>query len=511
MTYVIYQNHNFRSQIDYTFGVMFSVYGIEYLFISYEHLADFDVKPSDLVISYGKKKPYVLLGKHVHIYESDFFGNNYLQPESLPVLPLKRFNEIPVIYYGHVGFDDFVRRSEGSIESKIDIIASSFFMLTRYEEVIVDVADELERFPVRASLACKEGFLDQPVVNEYMELLWSWMHSLQPQLYRSHFWPDNKALAVCLTHDVDVLRLYRFSYLAGIALRRLKLLLIPKSGMATSQLKENLAFVPAQNMLRVALIMAYEFGRVLFKLKRDPCDTFDYILGLEEVYGFSSSFYFMACIAGTYDLRYILNNHQTIKTIRKIERNGCEVGLHGSYDSYKDIRKMAEEKGRLDKVVLNSNYGCRQHYLRWKTPETWRIQSKLGLLYDTTLGFADRVGFRCGFCFPYKPFDVRENRVLDIWELPLIVMEASFAYPDYRKLSSEAGYSELIRYIDIVKKYHGNFVLLWHNSSFDSRGKWMRKKETYDKLMKHISGQCAFVASGREIIEWWEKRVLKKA
>ena len=56
--------------------------------------------------------------------------------------------------------------------------------------------------------------------------------------------------------------------------------------------------------------------------------------------------------------------------------------------------------------------GGRQHYLRWKSPDTWRILEKTGLKYDVTLSFADHEGFRCGICFPYKPFDVVENRIL---------------------------------------------------------------------------------------------------
>jgi len=41
-------------------------------------------------------------------------------------------------------------------------------MLTRYEEVVKSVKDEHERFPARASLAYREGFLMRPIVNEYL-------------------------------------------------------------------------------------------------------------------------------------------------------------------------------------------------------------------------------------------------------------------------------------------------------------------------------------------------------
>ena len=123
------------------------------------------------------------------------------------------------------------------------------------------------------------------------------------------------------------------------------------------------------------------------------------------------------------------------------------------------------EKERLGKVSGKAILGGRQHYLRWKTPDTWRIWEKAGLKYDTTMSFADYEGFRCGICFPYKPFDVLENRVLDIWELPLTVMDGSLF--DYQNLTPEEGFQRIKELIETVKKYSGVFVLLWHNSSFD--------------------------------------------
>ena len=46
-----------------------------------------------------------------------------------------------------------------------DIFAASFYLLTRYEEYIPHLKDELGRFPPEESLAFKENFLDQPVVD----------------------------------------------------------------------------------------------------------------------------------------------------------------------------------------------------------------------------------------------------------------------------------------------------------------------------------------------------------
>jgi hypothetical protein len=161
---------------------------------------------------------------------------------------------------------------------------------------------------------------------------------------------------------------------------------------------------------------------------------------------------------------------------------------------------MIKEKIALDSKI-NYKYGCRQHYLRFRVPYTWRFQERANLLYDTTLSFADAEGFRCGTCFPFRPYDLLDNKVLNIWEIPLIVMEESLHSKDYRAYSPEQGLEITKKLINTVKKHKGVFTLLYHNSSFDyTRKEWDGWKDTYEKTMKYLyEGNC-LGASGREII-----------
>lgn len=479
---VTYDCHDFSAPIEYTFALIFSIYGIDCSIIPLHEFktSSFDLDKS-MVISYGKIKPELKVAKQVHIYAADFFGEDFLKPASMPKTPLQLYDDLPVIYHGHGQFDSFVKKSENLIETNIDIIASSFFMLSRYEEMVQDTKDQHERFPAKASLAYQERFLHRPIVNEYIELLWSWIQSLEPGLKRRPFWPGNKDFAFCLTHDVDSLKRYSF---------RPPLLRIGYT-------------ILKRRKPRLALAIALDYLFSMLRVKKDPFDTFDYMLSLERAYGFKSSFYFKSGGDSIFNRNYSIAEPKVIKLIKEIEERGCEVGLHAGYNSYDDLEKMALEKARLDKIVGSKRYGCRQHVIRWKTPNTWRIQERLGLLYDTSLTFADHTGFRCGICLPFKPFDVMENRELNIWELPLTVMEGSLQNPNYQNLPPEAAYEEMLQLVNMVKKFKGVFVLLWHNSSFDSSGGWKGWKEVYEKLMEYVSQQAIWGASGREIIEWW--------
>lgn len=486
MIYLLYQNHQFQSQIEYTFKVILSAYGIAWQSISNSQLGELESQPDDVLISYGKEKPAAATWNHIHIYESEFFGEDYLKRESLPAYPLVRFGDLPIIYQGDRS-EPVVKSITAdcrTIETAIDIITSSFFMLTRYEEVLLDKKDNYGRFPARESLAYKEGFLDRPIVNEYIELLWSWIKTLVPHLNRKPLWPQSKRFTICITHDVDRLKKYSSPpvlAVGGLLLRQRK----PLS----------------------AVSLAWDYLKVCLNIKKDPFNTFDDMLSTEQGYGIKSSFYFITAGDAVQDAHYSIDEVGTLNLIRRIENKGCEVGLHASYNSYDNPERIALEKERLDGVVRDRRYGCRQHILRWKSPDTWRHQEQAGILYDTSLAFADHVGFRAGVCFPFKPFDVIESRELDIWELPLTVMEGTLQSVNYQNLPPEESYQEIIKHIEIVKRFNGVFVMLWHNSSFDPLGDWEGWREVYEQVMKYIGEQDAFVSNGREIVKEWEERL----
>jgi hypothetical protein len=478
----IHDNTGFSAPIEYTLDSVLSVYGINYKVIYLDEYKPEEYDPDDiLAVTYGRERINGGFKKQVHIYSSGFFGSDYLKPASLPDTPLKKYRNLPVIYPGSGKFDGWVRKSDNLIETNIDIIASSFFMLSRYEEVVVYARDKHERFPATASLAYREGFLQRPIVNEYVEFLWSCIKALSPELKRRPLWPENREFAMCLTHDVDFVRKYSC---------------IPPL------LTIGGAVIKNRNP-RLAKDILLEYLAALLSNKRDPYNTFDYMLNLEQARGLTSSFYFMS-----EKTRYNIDQKGIKRLIKQIENAGCEVGLHGGYFSYDNPEEMDVEKACLDEVVNNKSYGCRQHYLRWKTPDTWRIQEKLGFLYDTSLSYADHIGFRCGICLPFKPYDVGENRKLDIWELPLIIMDGSLQGTDYQNLPPDAAFEEMVKTCDTVKKYRGVFTLLWHNSSLDTLGAWKGWKDAYEKFVEYAGGQNVWSASGRGVIEWWLRRTM---
>jgi len=387
----------------------------------------------------------------------------WLQPGSLPKSPLPSWDGteiavptkltspcLPVI------FGDQKPRAYCSSESiylPIDVFGSAFFMLTRYEEIVNSVRDAHGRFPASASIAYQEGFLERPIIDEYVEVLWATMKRLWPGIKRK-----DQIYCVCLSHDVD--------HPAGAV---------------------NKPWLQVLRNVGGDLIRRKDTGLALRRLKAkltgdysvDPFNTFAFIMDLSERHGLRSAFYFKTGFSNRqFDENYSLDSPWMEELLRNIHERGHEIGLHTSYEAYNDpIRTRNEFEALLrvaDKLhIVQKQWGGRQHYLRWENPVTWQIWEEAGLDYDSTLGFADHVGFRCGTCHEFPVFNLRTRKALRLRERPLIVMDTTLLAPEYMALRPEQALEWIERLSNTCRRFGGTFTLLWHNTNLSQS--WQRK------------------------------------
>lgn len=137
-------------------------------------------------------------------------------------------------------------------------------------------------------------------------------------------------------------------------------------------------------------------------------------------------------------------------------------GLHPQYKHYTQAEELKKEKEQLETALGFEIKHIRQHFLRFKSPDTWQAQLKAGFKLDSTLGFSQKGGFKCGTCHPFPIYDAERKQAAELWEQPLLLMETPY-------LNRNAGkqlLSDLEQLTSEVKKYRGNNTILWHNSSF---------------------------------------------
>jgi hypothetical protein len=384
--------------------------------------------------------------------------SQWLQPSSLPSQPLKSWNlattnlnaktvnpQVPVIYGDDPINPNFFLQSEAVIYLGLDIFGSAFFMLTRYEEVVKSDLDRFGRFPAAASLMFQENFLDRPIINEYLEILWSCLSQLSPNLQRQY-----REFQLKLTHDVDEhFELYPVNIKQLI--RRLGGDLIVRSDI-------NLATSLAINSCKAIFNLAYD----------DRLDTFDWLMDRSEEIGIKSAFYFIAGHSPC-DPHYDINDSKICALISKIILRGHEIGLHPSYDTYLNPEKLLLEAQTLRQVLqerlnLALSFGGRQHYLRWQATDSWQHWEDAGLSYDSSVGFAEYSGFRSGVCYEYSTFNLISRQQLKLKEFPLIVMETSIFCSTYMNLDLDSAHQMIEKLKDRCKLFNGIFTMLWHNS-----------------------------------------------
>jgi len=434
MLHIIIPN-NYYPERSYIINVIFKEFlGIEIQIILNTNLTHYEIKSNRLSkkiifpdLFFGKindnylKNKYI--PKHVYNFQSSFTGKM-----------------IPVIY----GYCERIE-NKTEIYFGIDIFASAFFMLTRWEEYANFSRDKHNRFPATASVAYKNNFLHRPVVNEYIEFLWNLLKYLGYKGERKR-----RNFQVIPTHDID-----SFSFSNNT----------PKYFLHDLIIKRNLSIL----------------AKRMKSFVRDPFHTFDYLMDISEQYNTQSRFYFMAGKNHPNDPPKYYNTRKFRRLVDRINQRGHLIGYHGSYNTYNDPNLFMEEKSRLEDYIKAPIVEGRQHFLRFSVPQTWNIWDKAGMQIDSTMSYADHEGFRTGVCYDYPVFDIIQRKQLNIWERPLIFMEGSLI--NYQNVPPETFLQKIEYYSNTVRKYQGNFVFLWHNSSFNF-GIWENYQDLYENFFK---------------------------
>ena len=214
---------------------------------------------------------------------------------------------------------------------------------------------------------------------------------------------------------------------------------------------------------------------------KDPFDTFDYLMDISEEAGTKSYFFFMGKGTSKFDNGYISSDKFVINLIKKIKKRNHFIGLHPSYNAYNDIVQFKSEKKELENNLKTDMFFGREHYLRFSIPNTWQVWEDNNMEWDSTLGYADKEGFRAGVCYEYSVFNILTREMLNLKEKPLIVMEGSFStyQPDIDPTEMEEKIKNLM---GKVEKYQGDFVFLWHNSSFNT-DMWKKYRNIYKNVI----------------------------
>jgi hypothetical protein len=502
----------YQPKVSYVAELFFSTYGLDYRSIqSLDEIFQAKSPQPNLLLVYAKLEDYPNLkekippGCHLvfvsQIFErasdsgvSDFKRLRKLGADfSLPVLGVSSTSEQRCLYLleeksgkPYPGITCEESGGHKKIVCYADLLGTSFFFLTLQDEKGEGGEESKGRFPARGSWRDQENVLRVPLVNHYFEILFGLFQMAAKEtnlpLLSKRLWPWGSKLAVALTHDVDILDKWSLYVLFRVWA------LLKKGDLKA--------------LLRMLLKLPG------FVFKRDKClHGVSLILEQEKIRDFTSAFFFLASQPG---LKTILKSDVTysikkaklvVETI--LNRRG-EVGLHGSFSSYLKQKDLKKEKDSLDRLLPTPCRGIRQHFLYLKVPQTWRNQCESGFLYDCTLGYPDRSGFRSGFALPFRPYDVQTDQEVGIWEINTNVMDQT--YDKYDRKSIDQIKREIGKLRDQLESTGGGLLtLLWHTNVLDEFG-FPDFLKLYGELLEELVKREAFVSSGENIVRFWAAR-----
>jgi len=310
-----------------------------------------------------------------------------------------------------------------------DIFSASFYLLSRYEEYLPYVKDIHGRFPPSESIAHKQEFLRQPVVDIWVFKLLDKLRDRFPNLIY-------KTQAYKYTSVIDVTTSHCFAYRGFV--RSLAGMLLD---LGTLRLR------------RVAQRI-----RVWFNPGKDPYNNFNWLIGIHKKHAVKSMFFFQFAEYSTYDKNVSPNSNRFRHLIKSVA-DYSKVSLTASYSSFSNNEMLKEEKKRLSDVINRPITNSRLRYNRVDVPETYRNLVDAEFTDDYTMGYTHEIGFRAGSCFPFYFYDINLEAQQPIRIHP-------FAVHDYALVNFRTE-DEVFRQLDglygEVKRVHGDLITIFSN------------------------------------------------
>jgi len=339
-----------------------------------------------------------------------------------------------------------------SSDLPFDIFSATFYLASRYEEYFSHKPDENARFHHSNSLAYRNNFLDEPLINLWAEELKKIILKKYPTISFSE-----NSYSFVPTMDIDV---------------------------AYAHLGRNLGLTLGSYFKALSKFQfktAIEKKLVLMHWKKDPYDTFDYQENIFKKYNLRPIYFFLAGKRGHNDKNISPDSNRFKKLVNKIA-SFAAVGIHPSYNSSSDAKIVSQEIANVEQNISAKISCSRQHFLRLNLPETYHCLAKLGISDDYTMAYAGQAGFRASICTPFFFYDLQAESILPVKLHSSVVMDGTLN--EYLHLTPKEAISVTQELLAKVKKCKGEFIFIWHNHSLNDRGHWNGWKMVFESILE---------------------------
>jgi len=335
-----------------------------------------------------------------------------------------------------------------------DILAASFYLLSRYEEYLPHEKDDYGRYDCEKSLAYREGFVNLPLIN-------FWIIDLAEKL-KEKFPPGTLHSAVNFqpltfkflpTYDIDIAYSYKH-----------KGLLRNAGGFFKSPSAERI--------------------KVLTGSVQDPFDCYTWLKELHDQYQLHPLYFFLVAEKnGIYDKNILPAKDAMWKLVLQHAKK-YTVGLHPSWQSGDDKLLLKKEKRLLEEMSEHSISRSRQHYIRFNLPEGYQRLIAAGLTDDYSMGYGSINGFRASVATTFYWYDLEKDANTILRVHPFCFMDANAFYE--QRQNTEETFKELMHYLAVCKAVNGIFITIWHNNFLGTDPAFEGWRALYEKFIAQV-------------------------
>jgi peptidoglycan/xylan/chitin deacetylase (PgdA/CDA1 family) len=202
--------------------------------------------------------------------------------------------------------------------------------------------------------------------------------------------------------------------------------------------------------------------------KADPHDSFAEIQRLSPPE--RTTFFFLLDRHSPHDSRFTWRNPALRALIQAIQQAGYRCGIHPSYLSSDQTEYLKKEVHQLAEILGEPVRHSRQHFLRYRMPDTFRHLLALGIREEYSACLFETGGFPQGMAIPYPWFDVEKNEATDLIRVPTIIMDRTLQ--QYLKLDPAAAVAKYAALQAQTEAVGGTFTALFHNDSLSEKEDW---------------------------------------
>jgi hypothetical protein len=429
---MVFYSASITSRLRYIVEVLFEAVGIE----QYELTTDIDAYKGFIgpKINYSSARiteDELWIGPASLLFEKD------IKPQPIKVFQWK---DHPAFY-----------KTAGDLP--FDLLAASFYLISRYEEYLPHKLDAYGRFAHKNSVAYKNNFLQLPLVNLWLKELTLLLTLRFPSLSLKF-----RAFTYIPTYDIDI----AWSYLNKGIVRN-------AGGFVRSLLKAK-----GDEIL--------ERMSVLKGAKADPFNSYSRLNDLNQKTNCAAIYFFLVAKSNQgYDKNILPGNKEYQELIKKHAANYA-IGIHPSWQSGDKQELLQEEIECLGNITGKRVNKSRQHYIRMKLPDTYRKLIAAGITEDYSMGYGSINGFRASYCLPYKCYDLEKEEITSLTMYPFCYMEANSYYE--QNYSAQQALEEMEHYYKVTKNVNGLLITIWHNHFLGTDKMFEGWKEVYEEFMR---------------------------